>query len=228
MAPILSIVKAIIFDLDGTLYDRKKLRQFVLLDMARFILINPAGVSDLKILWDFRKVREKNAHLSGHNIEKMQFEWGADKSRVSVEKVRRIVKEWMLTRPLQHLSVCCYPEVRDFFALLKEMDIRTAIFSDYPAREKLNILNLKPDVTVCSTDAEVDRLKPDPKGLFVAVSKLRIPIEQCLFIGDRDDKDGECARRAGMPYLIMNRRRNHSNGFKSFCEISESIKICNH
>jgi len=224
--PILSIVKAIIFDLDGTLYDQKKLRRFMVLNMVRYILTNPAGVMDLKILSDFRKAREKNAHFLCGNIEIMQFEWGANKSRVSVEKVRKIVKDWMFIRPLQYLSACCYPEVTDLFALLKKKNIRTAIFSEYPALEKLNALNLKPDIIVCSTEADIDRLKPDPKGLFVAASKLGVPIEQCLFIGDRDDKDGECARRAGMPYLIMNRRRNDSNGFKSFSEIVESLKMC--
>jgi len=74
---------------------------------------------------------------------------------------------------------------------------------------------------VSATDVEVGRLKPDPKGLIVAASSLNTPVKECLFIGDRDDKDGECARRAGMPYLILNRRRrNYSpNSFNTFTEI---------
>jgi FMN phosphatase YigB (HAD superfamily) len=82
-------------------------------------------------------------------------------------------------------------------------------------------LSLEVDVMVSSTDAEVDRLKPDPKGLILAASKLKTPLKECLFIGDRDDKDGECARRAGMPYLILNRRRRNCspNSFNTFTEI---------
>ncbi len=221
--------KAVIFDLDGTLYDHRKLRHHMYMDMVKHILGHPAGVADLKIVYDFRVAREKNSHLPVNNIEMMQFKWGAGKSKVSVEKVRRLVNDWMLTRPLPHLSGCCYPGVREFFALLKEKDIRTGVFSDYPAREKLKALKLKPDTIVCATDADVDRFKPDPKGLFVAAAKLGMPVEQCLYIGDRDGKDGECARRAGMPYLIMNRARSYNpSGFKSYFEIAESFKLCRH
>jgi len=71
---------------------------------------------------------------------------------------------------------------------------------------------------VSATDADVDWLKPDPKGLIIPASKLKTPVKECLFIGDRDDMDGECARRAGMPYLILNPRRKNClpNSFNTF------------
>ena len=59
---------------------------------------------------------------------------------------------------------------------------------------------------VCSTDREVDRLKPDPTGLFVTAKKLQVAVENCLYVGDRDEKDGACARNAGMKYLILDRK----------------------
>jgi len=39
--------------------------------------------------------------------------------------------------------------------------------------------------------------------LQVAAARLGLPVSACMMVGDRDDKDGECARRAGMAYLIM-------------------------
>jgi len=217
----ISSIRAVIFDVDGTLYDQRKLRQKISWEMLKFLLAHPTGLSDLKILWDFRKAREKNASLIDGDIEERQFEWGAKASNVSVERVRRVVQNWMFTRPLSHLDDCCYPGVRELFSHLKEKSIPVGIFSDYPAREKLLALNLEVNVMVSATDLEVGRLKPDPKGLIVTASKLNTPVKECLFVGDRDDKDGECARCAGMPYLILNRRRRDYslNSFSTFTEI---------
>jgi len=224
MGPFVSAIRAVIFDMDGTLYDQRKLRRKISWEMLKFLLANPTGLIALKILRDFRKAREKNASLIDGNIEERQFEWGARASKVSVEKVRKVVQNWMFTRPLCHLDAYCYPGVRELFSYLKEKSIPVGIFSDYPAQDKLQALNLEVNVMVSATDVEVDRLKPDPKGLFVAASKLNTPVKECLFIGDRDDKDGECARRAGMPYLILNRkRRNWSpNSFKTFTPLESS------
>jgi phosphoglycolate phosphatase/putative hydrolase of the HAD superfamily len=218
---LVSTIKAVIFDVDGTLYDQRKLRQKISWEMLKFLLAHPTGLIDLKILWDFRKAREKNASLIDGDIEERQFEWGAKASNESVEKVRQVVQNWMFTRPLCHLDVCCYPGVRELFSHLKGKGILTGVFSDYPAKDKLQALALEVDVIVSATDVEVGRLKPDPKGLIVAASKLNTPVNECLFIGDRDDKDGECARHTGMPYLILNRKRRNCtpNSFNTFAEI---------
>lgn len=223
MDPLVSSIRAVIFDVDGTLYDQRKLRQKILWEMLSFLVGHPTGLSDLKILWDFRKARKKNASLIDGDIEERQFEWGAKASKVSVEKVRQVVQYWMFTRPLFYLGPCCYPGARELVSNLKEKGILIGVFSDYPAKEKLQALGLEVDVMVSATDAEVDRLKPDPKGLIVAASKLNTPVKECLFIGDRDDKDGECARRAGMPYLILNKKRRNCspNSFNTFTEIIE-------
>jgi len=223
MYSLVSPIRAVIFDMDGTLYDQGKLRRKISWEMLRFLVAHPTGLSDLKILWDFRKAREKNASLIDGDIEERQFEWGAKTSKVSVEKVRQVVQYWMFTRPLSYLGACCYPGARDLFSKLNEKKIPIGIFSDYPAKDKLQALNLEVNIMVSATDVEVGRLKPDPKGLIVAASKLNTPVNECLFIGDRDDKDGECARRAGMPYLILNRRRRNcsSNSFNTFTEIIE-------
>ncbi len=218
-------VRAVIFDVDGTLYDKSKLYKYMLLEMLRFAAVCPARLNDLRILWYFRRLREKNA--SSGNLEQRQFEWAAGACNVPVERVRHVIEEWMFMKPLAYLRGCLHPGIRELFSLLRWNKIPIGVFSDYPVKEKLDALQLKADAVVSATDAEVDRLKPDPKGLIVTASKLNAAIGNCLSIGDRDDKDGECARRAGMPYLILNRSRSrHAREFTSFAEITNWLQSC--
>jgi beta-phosphoglucomutase-like phosphatase (HAD superfamily) len=49
---------------------------------------------------------------------------------------------------------------------------------------------------------EIARLKPHPLGLLTVAALLGVRPERCLIIGDRDDRDGEAARRGGFRFLM--------------------------
>ncbi len=115
----------------------------------------------------------------------------------------------MFERPLAYLWSCRYPDAQALFSQLQRLGIPIGVFSDYPAIDKLKALGLTAQVIVSATCAEVNRLKPDPTGLLVVATKLGVAAPECLFIGDQEAKDGECARRAGMPYLILAPRRKN-------------------
>jgi phosphoglycolate phosphatase/putative hydrolase of the HAD superfamily len=198
--------KAIIFDVDGTLYSKNKLRTFMFVEFIKFLTANPKHFYDLKIIWDFRRMRNTLSSFQGADLENYQYRLGAQWSRVSPEKVRQVIDKWIYKKPLRYLATCRYQGISELFSKVKESGIAIGIFSDYPAQDKLKSLQLPSDVIVCATDSEVNRLKPDPQGLRVTAMKLQKPVASCLFIGDRDEKDGECARRAGMPYFILNRQ----------------------
>ncbi len=196
-------IRAVIFDVDGTLYNQKKLRRLMFFEIIKHYSTRPWRWKEIKILQDFRDQREKNASVNCENIEKVQYEWGAKVSGVSPEQVKGVTAQWIFQYPLKHLYHCRYPGVCRFMEELKEQEIITAVFSDYPSAEKLSALQVSPHHLFSSTDKDIDRLKPDPRGLFVISQRLDLPVECCLFIGDREDRDGECARRAGMPYYIL-------------------------
>jgi FMN phosphatase YigB (HAD superfamily) len=195
-------VKLVIFDVDGTLYNQAKLRRIMLLKLLQYYLSHPRQILDLKIIRNFRRERERRAFQVVSNLEKAQYSWTAQVSKVSPERVYKVVQKWIFDFPLKYLFSCRYPGVMLLFNHLSHQGILIGIFSDYPAQEKLNALKLHSDCIVCATDQNIGRLKPNPKGLLAVAEQLGIPIEFCLFIGDREDRDGECARRAGMPYLI--------------------------
>lgn len=202
-------MEALIFDVDGTLYDQGKLRRRMFLNLFFSLARNPLFIRDINVLYAFRKKRELLS-ASSHDvccIDRRQYEEVAHALGLSIVEVRRIVNDWIFEKPLKHLAQCVYPGVKDFFSILKQKKYKIGIFSDYPCHAKLQALDLKVDAMVCATDEQVDRFKPHPTGLLFTAKELGVPVMNCCFIGDRDDKDGECARRAGMPYLILPRRQ---------------------
>ena len=197
------VPEAIVFDVDGTLYSTLKLRFYMIFEMISMMIYSPQRILDLKIVWDFRNTRQTICSLNNQYLAEEQYNRAAKVSRVSPQKVYQVVKEWIYEKPLPYLALCRYAEVKELFSMLKRRGIRIGIFSDYPAKAKLKALELDADVVVEATDREVNHLKPHPTGLLVTAKRLKLSPGSCLFIGDQDDKDGECARRANMPYIIL-------------------------
>jgi putative hydrolase of the HAD superfamily len=196
-------IKAVIFDVDGTLYSLKKLYDRMHWELFKYYLSHPTKILDIWILHNFIQARERNTSVLALDLETAQYEWAVHASRMPLVRVQQVVQRWIFDTPLNYLYDCRYPEMIELFLGLVDRGIPTAIFSDYPSQAKLACLGLSPQCIVSSTDKGVNRLKPNPKGLQAVVDKLGMGIQDCLFIGDRDDRDGECARRLGMHYLIL-------------------------
>jgi FMN phosphatase YigB (HAD superfamily) len=114
--------------------------------------------------------------------------------------------------------------VADFLAALERHGIAVAVLSDYPAEDKLRCLDLAIDCVVSATDPEVERLKPHPRGLQRILELTGVAAERAVLIGDRDDRDGECARRAGVSYLLRSSRpATNGHEFGSYAELERSL-----
>ena len=79
-------------------------------------------------------------------------------------------------------------------------------------------MGLDADLVVSSTDKHIDSLKPNPAGLAYIIKKFNVSPEDCLFIGDRDELDGECARQAGMQYYILSKEDKKNNFYSSLSQ----------
>ena len=67
--------EALIFDLDGTLYDQGKLRRRMFLDLVVGLARNPLFIKDIKVLYAFRKNRERLSENRDNvrSVEKRQY-----------------------------------------------------------------------------------------------------------------------------------------------------------
>lgn len=206
-------IKVVIFDVDGTLYHQTKLRKKMMLALFKYYLFKPWRLHEISILQHFRKARKNNTTFQGVGLEVAQYKWCAETINYPLAKIRQVIDYWIFTTPNQYLADCRYPGLLEFFATLKQHDIKVAIYSDYVAAKKMKAMNLEADLIVASTDPEIDRLKPNPHGLKHIARFFDVSSKSCLFIGDRKDLDGLCAIRAEMPYLILDKKKYDLSNF---------------
>lgn len=209
----MALCKVVIFDVDGTLYDQKKLRKRMLVSLLTFFILRPWKYRDLLILHRFRQEREKRNGNVGGDLENRQYEWCAQTTRVSVERIKRVVEYWVFKYPNPYLASYMYPGVKGLFQNLKERGVKIAIYSDYKAVDKISAMGLEADLIVSSTDEIIDRLKPDPKAINYIMNEFNVASDECLFIGDREELDGQCAVNAGVPYQILDKNSDPEDFF---------------
>lgn len=195
--------EAVLFDVDGTLYDQPQLRRIMARELVLWCLAHPFRVREAKILATFRRLREENYERDETSLAEAQYRWTADKLKIDPTEVRRIADDWLLQRPLRHLAKCRPPGLKELFARLKSSGVKTGVFSDYPAAEKLTTLELAPDAVASALDASINRLKPHPAGLRSLCDRLQVEPGQAIHIGDRHDRDEPCAQRCGCVSIIL-------------------------
>ncbi|MET3130638.1 HAD superfamily hydrolase (TIGR01549 family) [Oxalobacteraceae bacterium GrIS 1.11] len=201
MKPDWESIQFVVFDVDGTLYDQRALRIRMARDML-FHAIRKANLTHLSVIKAYRNIRERLAEAQATDFDLQLMADTVASTGASEEQIRAIVQEWLENRPLAYLMSCRFPHLSELFSGLKQNGKVVGILSDYPAHAKLAALGLVADHVVSATDQRVQRLKPHPKGLQVLIADAGFTAAQTLMIGDRVERDGDAARRAGVASLI--------------------------
>ena len=192
----LSEYKAIILDLDGTLYYQKPVR----FAMMKEMIFHFWRLREFFIIRDYRKLYEKG-YTEKKRLERLPAEAG------------KIIQEWMIERPLPY--VCHYrdAELIELMRRIMRSGVPVIVYSDYPVREKLHALGFSPDYSFCAED--LGSLKPDARGIISKLTELNISPGDCLVIGDWEDKDGKLAYNMGADVLILPEKKNRLSGYKN-------------
>lgn len=207
--------KAVIFDLDGTLYYQKPFRIKMATYLAGYVLTHPWCIKDMFLIKAYREIREEWEKYScdeigknipdTYNLDQSQYEYVARAKKTTAQKVKKTIEFFMLDAPLKLLpgfkdDVLCeiIEELRK-----KDKNIKIVIYSDYPVENKLNSLGITADYLFTSGDEEIGCMKPDPKGLKVILDKLGLDSNDAIMIGDRFEKDGEAAIANKMDFIIV-------------------------
>lgn len=204
-----AIVKAVCLDLDGTLYSQPRLRRAMVIRLLFYLLLRPRkGYQAIRTLSIYRRAQEQlRGMVPGTDIGEAQLMLTCELTGESRESVVTCIDRWFEEAPLPLLPRFIQPGLLEFLGEAKRRGIKLAVVSDYPARAKLNALGVSEyfDVVVCAQDPDVQRFKPDPTGLQVALHQLGVETKDAVYVGDRANVDGEAARRAGVRFAILSR-----------------------
>jgi HAD superfamily hydrolase (TIGR01549 family) len=213
-------IRLVVFDVDGTLYDQRALRFCMLREMLTSA-IRSRGVDFIHELRAYRRIREELGESLHDDFERELISRTAALTGSSEEQVRSTAEEWLELRPLRHLMRYRYPHLPALFKGLNEHGKKIGIFSDYPARKKLEALELDADIMVCAGDEDVGVLKPHARGLQLLMSRAATDPAQTIMIGDRPERDGLAAQAANVRALILSRKS--ITGWQTFARYDEPL-----
>ncbi len=197
----LQSVKGIIFDLDGTLY---RMRWFF--RPLLFIILFPHSSRLLRFLSERSRFagvdlgsREK---LLAAVSEALALKEHASPAALRTWILDRFYPAFIATMSLQRSG---RPRLSETLRCLKNRGIKMAVLSDYHAvEERLRKLRIPIDCFATITSCENSgALKPSVRPFTEIATSWGMAPASILVVGDRDDTDGEAARRAGMQFLLI-------------------------
>jgi len=188
--------RAIVLDLDGTLYYQLPVRLCMALRLA-LQCFWPGGLRTLRLILAARKLYEQGLG------ETERVAALAERFHITVEAVQTMIHIWMVEKPLPFVRLFRDRRLIADMERVRQYGIKLIVLSDYPATKKLAALGFRPDAAYSAQ--ELGCLKPCPDGLLRVLKDLELTPHDCLLIGDRIDKDGQLAKNIGMDYVILPR-----------------------
>lgn len=205
--------RALLLDLDGTLYPLGAVRRRMAIELLAGWVVGGLrgapfrGAQTIRRLKVFRAMREEMRSLGRPKelLRELQYSRPSEAMGMGAQELEALVVEWMHERPLKHLSALHLPLLRPFLVSARAAGARLGVFSDYSPAAKLEALGVRDlvDLELAATDIEINAFKPHPAGFMKACEEWGLPPQEVLFVGDRDELDGEGARAAGMGVCIL-------------------------
>jgi putative hydrolase of the HAD superfamily len=191
-------IKAVAFDVDGTLYP----------NYAMYIRSVPFGALHPRLLFAFRKIRiQVRARRPIQDLRRLQAQLLSKALGISVDDADHRIRSYLIPRWEEHLRhVRLYPGVRECIATLRALGLKVAVSSDFPVERKLRLLGVS-GLFDCELWTETSGyLKPNPEPFVELAECLSLPPEEILYVGNSYAYDIVGAKRVGMPAAHLSRR----------------------
>jgi putative hydrolase of the HAD superfamily len=183
-------IKAVAFDLDGTLYPDKYV----------YIRSIPLFMRYPRVVYFFNKMRKAVRKLDKiENFRQTQGSILAGYMGVSPDRALQLMDSVIYDKWKKYFShMRLFPFVRETLEALKRNGYKLALLSDYPIETKLSILGIESIWDYSVSSETLNCLKPHPEPFNHIQRKLELPAESILYVGDRYAYDIIGAKNAGM------------------------------
>lgn len=199
-------IKVVIFDLDGTLYDNKGLPMKLIL----------ADIWNMWVLGAERKARKMikgNDYQDAEGVYNALFHHMAEiKRSLTIEKARRWYQDKYM--PMQVAVLAMYFQPRplaiELLEAMKAKGLKLVLYSDYGhEKEKIEALGIPSKLfDVIVSAAKMGGLKPCKASMVRLMQDYDLDPATTLYVGDREDTDGESARLVGVPFYNVKADKN--------------------
>ena len=190
-----TLIKGIVFDLDNTLLDFMKMKEFAVKAAVKSMI--EAGL----------KVDEEQSYIDIIAIYE-EFGWENQKVfDVFMEKsIGRVDNKFLAAgvvayRRAREANLMAYPNVNRTMMALAKKGIKLAVVSDAPSREawmRIYYLNLYHFFDAVITYDDSGERKPSEKPFQMALNALGLQPDESIMVGDWPERDVVGARQIGM------------------------------
>ena len=189
------MIKAVIFDLDNTLLDFMKMKEYAV--KAAIAGMIEAGL-------DIDNEKSYNTIVSIYEKEGWEnqqvFNYFLDKTVGEVNN-KYLAAAIVAYRRAREANLLLYPNVNHTLVELMKMGIKLAVVSDAPSREawmRIYYLNLHHHFDIVLTFDDTNARKPSPIPFQMALKELKTDPNETLMVGDWPERDVAGANNLGI------------------------------
>lgn len=204
------MLKAVIFDIDDTLYSFRDAHRQAMEELAPFVR-EKLGILPEDFQRDYQRFlafqMEVHGDVAGCHSRTIRFQLMLEERHLPLRWAPELSdRYWNAVLG----AMCPNPGVTEFVAALQERGICMGVGTDMTAdwqMKKLLRLGLLDKLNFVVTSEEAGVEKPEPELFQLCARKARCLPEECLFIGDNLKKDVLGAQAAGMQALWFQPRQ---------------------